>query len=93
MEYTLSKKVEAESELLGAIPNSSWMLHVDWSSNTYGTRARLILASPNSDIIEQVHYFNFKTFNNKMEYEVLLMGLRLTWELRVQHLKALVTLS
>lgn len=65
-----------------------WILHVNGASNTGGSQAEMILANPERVIIEQALRFNFKTSNNKVEYETLLIGLRLTRKLKAQHLQA-----
>lgn len=49
----------------------------------------MILASPDSIIVEQTLYFSLRTSNNKMEYEALLAVLKLARDLGVRHLKAL----
>ena len=45
--------------------------------------AKLILASPDSIMVEYTLLFNFKTSNNEIEYEALLPRLRLIQELEV----------
>lgn len=66
-----------------------WLLYVDGASNIKGSRVGMVLASPNGIITEQALHFSFKTLNNKIEYEALLVELRLARELGVRHLKAL----
>lgn len=59
---------------------SKWDLHVDRSSNGNGCGAGLILSSlePKHLRIEYMLLLRFKAFNNEVEYEALLAGLRLT---------------
>ena len=49
----------------------------------------MIFTSPNGIIEKQALHFSFKTLNNEAKYESLLVGLRLTRELRVLHLQIL----
>lgn len=58
-------KVESPDTALA----NAWMLHVDGSSNIKCTGTRLILANPDSIVVENVPHFKFKTFNNKAEYD------------------------
>lgn len=48
----------------------------------------MILAILKEIVAKHVLYFNFKAFNNEVEYKALLVGMRLAYELGVQHLKA-----
>lgn len=59
------------------------------TSDVGGSGVGMILASVDSVIAKQAIYFSFRTSNNKVEYEALLAGLRLTCKLGVQCLKAL----
>lgn len=52
-------------------------------SNVGGFGAGMILASLDGVIAKQTLRFNFKTFNNEIEYKALLIGLRLACELKV----------
>ena len=63
-----------------------WRLYVDGSSNENGSRARLMLISPENNHISSALRFTFKTSNNEEEYEALLAGLRLVGELQVDSL-------
>lgn len=46
------------------------------ASNARG-RARMILVNLNGIIAEQALHFSFKSLNNKVKYETLLVGLKL----------------
>lgn len=52
--------------------DESWTLHVDGSSNTRGSGARFVLKGPGDTLVEQLLHFDFKTTNNKAEYEALM---------------------
>ena len=71
----------------GSASDELWTLHADISSNTIGARARLILASPEEDIAGYVLCFEFPATNNKVEYEALIVGLKVVGEAGAQHLK------
>ena len=62
------------------IPNTKipkWGLYIDGSSNEGGSGACLILVSPEGYRMHCTLRFGFKASNNKVEYEVLIMGLNL----------------
>lgn len=69
-------------------PKNQWVINVDGSSNTSRSRVKLILTSPKEDIIQYALHFRFRSINNAVEYEALITGLKISKELRVQHLKA-----
>ena len=51
-------------------------MHVDKSSNTHGSRAGIVITTPEGDAVECAMRFDFKVTNNQAEYEALLAGLR-----------------
>ena len=51
-------------------------MHVNRSSNTYGSGARIVILTPDGDTIECAMRFDFKATNNEPGYEALLAGLR-----------------
>ncbi|XP_016192919.1 uncharacterized protein LOC107633837 [Arachis ipaensis] len=57
-----------------------WKLHVDGASNQTSGGAGIILESPTGVIYEQSVKFEFSVSNNQAEYEALLGGLILAWE-------------
>lgn len=69
-------------------PALVWELYVDESSNDQGSGAGLILTSlePKRLRIEYALRLDFKASNNEMEYEALLVGLRLAKVVGVRHL-------
>ena len=66
-----------------ASPHSSWKIFVDGSSNENGSRAGIILISPEGHRFHSALRFGFKAYNNEAEYEALLAGLRVASELKV----------
>ncbi|RDX99313.1 Retrovirus-related Pol polyprotein from transposon 17.6, partial [Mucuna pruriens] len=70
------------------IDEGEWYLSVDGSSNQAGSRARIILEGPEGVLIEQSLHFEFRASNNQAEYEALLVGMRLAWELEAKRLTA-----
>lgn len=58
----------------------------DGSSNARGVEVGLILARPNNVMGKHALCFSNKILKNKVEYEALLVGMRLTKELSIQHL-------
>ncbi|XP_072060248.1 uncharacterized protein [Arachis hypogaea] len=65
---------------------TSWSLYVDGSSNKAGSGAGIILESDQGTQIELSLKFEFPTSNNQVEYEALLVGLKLDKEVRAQRL-------
>ena len=61
-------------------------LYVDDASNT-GFRAGMMLISPEGYKIHCAIGFGFKASNNEVEYEALIVGLRLALELQVCNVK------
>ncbi|XP_027911521.1 uncharacterized protein LOC114170230 [Vigna unguiculata] len=54
-----------------------WTMHVDGSSNPLGAGSRIVLEGPDNVLIEQSLRFTFKTSNNQVEYEAIIVGLNL----------------
>lgn len=88
IECTIPEGELEESDLAREDPKSQYVIHVDGSSNTNGSRVGLILTSPKRDIIQYALLFEFSSINDKVEYEALIVSLKISKELGVQHLKA-----
>jgi len=56
-------------------------LYVDDSSNKTTCGAGVVLEGPGDLLLEQVLQFGFKATNNQAEYEALLVGLNLTYDM------------
>ncbi|XP_038973062.1 uncharacterized protein LOC103706605 [Phoenix dactylifera] len=76
VECTVPDEPEPELAPAEQTPNSTWTLHVDGSSNSGGSGAGLILASPDGVVAEQAMRFEFSASNNAAEYEALVAGLK-----------------
>ena len=61
-------------------------LYVDGASNVQGSRAGLILTSPEGIDIEYALIFGFQASNNEAEYEAVIAGLNLAHSLEVDQL-------
>ncbi|RDX71780.1 Retrovirus-related Pol polyprotein from transposon 17.6, partial [Mucuna pruriens] len=72
-----------EMTTIGSVTSedSEWFLFVDGASNQVGRGAGIILEGLNRVLIEQSLHFEFKTSNNQVEYEALLVGMNLAKEL------------
>ncbi|KAL0434375.1 UNVERIFIED_CONTAM: hypothetical protein Slati_2771800 [Sesamum latifolium] len=57
-----------------------WLLHVDGSSTTQGSGARIVITTPQGEDLEFVIKFGFKASNNEAEYEALVIGMRMAHE-------------
>ncbi|KAK1586619.1 hypothetical protein Q3G72_004304 [Acer saccharum] len=55
-----------------------WQLRVDGSLNTHGSRAGVVVSTPEGDSVECALRFDFKATNNQAEYETLIAGLRVS---------------
>ncbi|KAK0572613.1 hypothetical protein LWI29_034271 [Acer saccharum] len=53
-----------------------WQLRVDGLSNTHGSGAGVVVSTPEGDSIECALRFDFKATNNQVEYEALIVGLK-----------------
>lgn len=67
-----------------------WTLYVDGSTNEKGCGAGILLQSPEGTWFEYALRFNFKTSNNKAEYEALLVGCRIAQSMGVACLLILI---
>lgn len=54
-----------------------WILSVDVSSNLKGSGAGIVLEGSGELILEQSLCFNFQANNNQVEYEAVIVGLKL----------------
>ncbi|KAF8090839.1 hypothetical protein N665_0464s0005 [Sinapis alba] len=79
----LSPELEQDLILL-----TNWILHVDGSSTTKGSGARVQVQSPTGELIRQSFNFGFTASNNKAEYESLIAGLRLAKAVKAKRLSA-----
>jgi len=57
-----------------------WTMHVDSSSNPQGVGAGIVLEGPGNILIEQPMHLKFKTLNNQVEYEAIIVCLNLSKE-------------
>ncbi|KAK0579512.1 hypothetical protein LWI29_027288 [Acer saccharum] len=53
-----------------------WQLRVDGSSNTHGSRAGVVVSTPEGDSVKCALCFDFKATNNQAEYEALIARLK-----------------
>ncbi|XP_074318439.1 uncharacterized protein LOC141655250 [Silene latifolia] len=80
----------ADGEILtleGSKKAEVWQMHIDGASNQRGAGVGLILRSPQGDLIAQAVRSEFKATSNETEYEALILGMKLTLELEVRHLR------
>ncbi|RDX68519.1 hypothetical protein CR513_52483, partial [Mucuna pruriens] len=64
-----------------AVKAGSGFLFVDGASNQSESKARVIIEGPDSILVKQSLQFEFKANNNQVEYEVLLVRMKLAKEL------------
>ena len=60
---------------------------MDGASNAQGSQVRMILVGLDNFYTEYTLSFSFEAINNQVEYETLLIGLKLTEQLGAKHLK------
>ena len=58
--------------------NKTWVVHVDGSSTLRTGGIRVVLKSPEADMLKHKVRLHYQTTNNEAEYEALLKGLELT---------------
>ena len=80
MEFTLTEPAKNAQTVTDP---SIWKLSVDGAANAQGSRAGLILTSPEGIDIEYELRFGFHTSNNEAEYEAVIVGLNLAHSLEV----------
>ncbi|GAV91542.1 RVT_3 domain-containing protein [Cephalotus follicularis] len=78
---------EEEVDEVAIILNELWSLHVDGSLSQQGSRARIILTSPDGWTLEYALPFAFAATNNAAWYEALISCLKLAKHLQVNKLK------
>ena len=66
---------------------STWVLHVDGSSNIQGSEAGIILTTPEGIHLEYALRFGFRASNEEAEYEALLVGLQLATSMGAQQVR------
>ena len=66
---------------------SVWKLSIDGASNAQGSRAGLILTSPEGIDIEYALKFGFHASNNEAEYEAVIASLNLAHSLEFEQLE------
>ena len=79
---TTAKRLE-DSDL----HEEQWILYIDRASNENGSKAGMMLISPEEHKIHYALRFRFQAYDNEAEYKALLAGLRLEKELKANHLK------
>ncbi|KAK4395816.1 hypothetical protein Sango_1735900 [Sesamum angolense] len=65
-----------------------WLLHVDRSSTIKGSGACIVVTSPHGEDLEFAIKFSFKASNNEVEYEALLIGMKIAHEVGDRYLIA-----
>ncbi|GKB45991.1 reverse transcriptase domain-containing protein [Tanacetum coccineum] len=71
-------------------PENAWKLFTDGASSSDGSRAGLMVESPEGKEYTYALRFEFETTNNKAEYEALLAGLRIAKEMEIRELTIFV---
>ncbi|KAL0303435.1 UNVERIFIED_CONTAM: hypothetical protein Sradi_6211600 [Sesamum radiatum] len=78
----------AEITIKDASPDRKWLLHVDGSSIAQGSDAGIVITTPQGEDLEFAIRFGFKASNNEVEYEALVIGMRMAYETGARHLLA-----
>ena len=61
-----------------------WVLHIDGASNARGTGLGIVLQSPQGDKVVLSISCEFRATNNEAEYEALIQGLQLTFDMGIR---------
>ena len=67
-------------------PDGLWRMYFDGSSSKEGAGAGVLLISAGGEVISLMYKLEFKTTNNIVEYEALILGLREEKDLGIQEL-------
>ncbi|KAL0286094.1 UNVERIFIED_CONTAM: hypothetical protein Sangu_2748300 [Sesamum angustifolium] len=65
-----------------------WLLHMDGSSTIQGSGTGIVITSPHGEDLTFAIKFGFKASNNEVDYETLVIGMKLAHEARARHLMA-----
>ncbi|KAL0296168.1 UNVERIFIED_CONTAM: Ribonuclease HI [Sesamum radiatum] len=81
------------SEMIGTpkeeVPKEKpWLLHMDGFSTAQGSRAGVVITSPQGEDMEFAIKFNFKASNNEVEYEGLVLDMKMAQDAGTSHLLA-----
>ncbi|KAL0462614.1 UNVERIFIED_CONTAM: hypothetical protein Slati_0149000 [Sesamum latifolium] len=71
-----------------ADPRDPFILHVDGSSIIEGSGAGIVITSPQGKDLEFAIKFDFKASDNEVEYEALVIGMKIAHESGARHLIA-----
>ncbi|GKB69260.1 reverse transcriptase domain-containing protein [Tanacetum coccineum] len=87
---TTKSKETQKARNEGLDPENTWKLYTDGASSSDGCRAGLILVNLEGREYTYALRFEFETTNNEAEYEVLLAGLRIAEEMKIEDLDIFV---
>ena len=65
-----------KGEMVCQLEHRPWKVHVDGASNAKGSRARIVIITPEGILLEHSFRLGFNASNNEAEYEALLARLR-----------------
>ena len=63
------------------------MAYIDGSSTRKNSRARVVLKCTNGEECEVAIQLKFTTTNNEAEYEAMIVGINMAWEMGVKNLE------
>ncbi|KAL0373806.1 UNVERIFIED_CONTAM: hypothetical protein Sradi_3296300 [Sesamum radiatum] len=63
-----------------------WLLHVDGLATTHGSGDDIFITSPQGEDMKFAIRFRFKAYNNETEYEIPVVGMRMTHEVGARRL-------
>ena len=72
----------------GEDKQTKWLLFVDGASSSQGSGASIVLIPPNDEALEYSMSFAFSSTNNVVEYEALIVGMKLAQKMEVTQLIA-----
>ncbi|KAK4404282.1 hypothetical protein Sango_0796800 [Sesamum angolense] len=80
--------VELRAPTEDALKVEKWLLHMYGSSTTQGSGVGVVITSLYREDLEFAVKFGFEASNNETEYEVFVIGMRMTHEVGARHLVA-----
>jgi len=75
-DYAISAKLTSQQDLL-----AGWTVYADGSSNKAACGAGVVLEGSGDLLLEQALKLRFKDTNNQVEYEAILVGLHLAYDM------------
>jgi hypothetical protein len=85
VQHRVDKQIDID---VGYVTFTPWKLHFDGSACRSGCGVGIIIISPSGAVFEALSRLDHKCTNNQIEYEALLFGLQILYDMGVKHVEA-----